>query len=82
MEERKVIKRLGGDCGSPIAAFAENNNKCLKMEAFVSNTLGTSFIRTVADFPEDYSQDVGESVANTLIKLGALKIVAGQKGSD
>ena len=49
------------------------------MEAFVSNTLGTSLIRTVADFPEDYSQDVGESVANTLIKLGALKIVAGQK---
>ena len=52
------------------------------MEAFVSNTLGTSLIRTVADFPEDCSRDVGESVANTLIKLGALKIVAGQKGSD
>ena len=82
MEERKVIKRLGGDCGSPIAAFAKYNNKCLKMEAFVSNTLGTSLIRTVADFPENCSRDVGESVANTLIKLGALKIVAGQRGSD
>lgn len=81
MEERKVIKRLGGDCGSPIAAFAKLNNKCLKMEAFVSNTQGTKSIRTVADFPKDCSQDVGESVANTLIKLGALKIVAGQKGS-
>ena len=80
-EERKIIKKLGGDCGSPIAVFAKQNNRTIKMEAFVSNTQGTNSIRAVGDFPESFSQDVGELVGNTLIKLGALRIVAGQKGS-
>ena len=81
MEERKIIKKLGGDCGSPIAVFAQQKNKTIIMEAFVSDINGTSSIRTVADFPENCSLDAGESVANTLIKLGALKLVSGQKSS-
>ena len=31
MEERKIIKKLGGDCGSPIAVFAKQKNKTLKI---------------------------------------------------
>ena len=37
MEERKVIKRLGGDCGSPIAAFAKYNNKCWEKNNGIAN---------------------------------------------
>ena len=81
MEERKIIKKLGGDCGSPIAVFAKENNKTIKMKAFVGDINGTSSIRTVANFPEKYSLNAGESVANTLIKLGALRLVARLKGS-
>ena len=55
MEERKIIKKLGGDCGSPIAVFAQQKNKTIIMEAFVSDINGTSSIRTVADFPENCS---------------------------
>ena len=54
MEERKIIKKLGGDCGSPIAVFAQQKNKTIIMEAFVSDINGTSSIRTVADFPERF----------------------------
>ena len=82
MEERKIIKKLGGDCGSPIAVFAKQKNKILKMQAFVGDIVGSNSIRTVADFPENCSVNAGESLANVLIKLGALRLVAGQRGLE
>lgn len=74
-EEREIVKRLGGDCGSPIAAFAKQINKKIIMEALVSNIEGTRSIRTVANLPINCSLKIGKKVANTLIKLGARKMI-------
>ena len=74
-EEREFVKRLGGDCGSPIAAFAKRTNKKIIMEALVSNIEGTRSIRTVANLPSSCSLKIGKKVANTLIKLGARKMI-------
>lgn len=78
-EERAIIKKLGGDCGSPIAAFAKESNKNIIMEALVSDIDGINSVRAIANLPKNCSSKIGETVANTLIKLGARKMISYSK---
>lgn len=72
--ERRIVKRLGGDCSMPIGVYCEVNHDSFNVHSVVLSADGSHCLRvhkTSAD-PAQVSEEVGD----TLIRLGALDLVA------
>lgn len=68
--EREVNRILGGDCHTPIAAYAEIINDQLSLHALIGSEDGT-MITTSAVGDKQSPQTVGQIVANDLLAKGA-----------
>ncbi|MGQ9509296.1 MAG: hydroxymethylbilane synthase [Thermodesulfobacteriota bacterium] len=73
--ERAFLKRLGGGCQVPIAAFCRIEDSTLKLDAIVGTLDGKRLIRDRMEGSPDRPEDVGERLAENLLYKGAEEIL-------
>jgi hydroxymethylbilane synthase len=70
LAERGVLIALGGDCKTPLAAFAERAGDTIRLRAFVAHADGTAHRRAEREAPwptsADEAHDLGLSLGRTL----------------
>ncbi len=79
-EERSFIRNIGGDCMSPIGAYATIKNQQMKIEAYVSDLGGNKYIK--CSYEIDLKKCVGHAgnyLAKIFIKQGARELLAAVK---
>jgi hydroxymethylbilane synthase len=69
--ERSLLRMLGGGCQLPIAAHAVLRGDELVMEGLVASPDGSQILRHQVSGPADAAEDLGTSLAQHLISLGA-----------
>lgn len=76
ISERAFLKRLAGGCSTPIGAMAEIlAGQKLKLYGCVASLDGKQLIRTAIEGSAQEAEQLGISLAETMIKLGAEKIL-------
>ncbi len=73
--ERAVLRRLGGGCQVPIAAYAVVEDGNLRLQALVANLDGTRLIRAQAHGFAADPEALGVTVAEDLLRQGAREIL-------
>jgi hydroxymethylbilane synthase len=73
--ERAMLRRLGGGCQVPIAAYAQEEDEQLRLRGVVANLSGSRIVRSVAAGPLQDSESLGIRLAEELLKLGAKEIL-------
>jgi len=71
LAERAFLRGLGGGCQLPIAAHARFEGELLKLEGLVANPDGTKRLHDSVSGPPDAAEEIGSSLASTLIERGA-----------
>lgn len=74
--ERAVIRCLGANCSSAVAAYSYINGENIELCGRVFSKNGSEFIEAKATNLKINSELVGLEVGNSLIQLGALKLIA------
>jgi len=69
--ERAFSKRLGGNCKTPIAAFARSYASKLTIEGMIASTNGQMLVRGRITSDNPKSIQVGEELARSLLDKGA-----------
>jgi len=73
--ERATLRRLGGGCQLPIAAYAFPEADGLRLAGVVASLDGTRLLRAAATGPVDDPARLGAVVADSLVKQGAHEIL-------
>ena len=71
LAERSLLRKLGGGCQLPIAAYAVLKGNELMMEGLVASPDGSQILRDQICGPADAAEALGTSLAQQLISLGA-----------
>lgn len=74
--ERAMSRLLGGSCQVPLGGFAEIINGRLHLQGFVATPDGKRMISETATGKPETGQEMGEQLAQNLIKQGADEILA------
>ncbi len=74
--ERAFLRKLGGSCQVPMAAFGTLDQHQLTLQGLVAAIDGTRIIRDVMSGPMEAPESLGESLSDTLLKAGADKILS------
>ncbi len=74
--ERALLRRLGGGCQVPIAAYAVSENGQLCLRGLVANLDATQVIRAQAVGPSPDPEALGATVAEDLLRKGAREILS------
>ncbi|ROL61308.1 hydroxymethylbilane synthase [Bacteroidetes/Chlorobi group bacterium ChocPot_Mid] len=78
--ERAFLKRLGGGCKTPIAAYAKLKKNTmgqiiLLIDGLVATTDGKNYFRSTISGSPDNPEKVGINLAESILKMGAKKII-------
>ncbi|HEV2425821.1 MAG TPA: hydroxymethylbilane synthase [Terriglobia bacterium] len=73
--ERAVIWHLGGDCSTPVGAYAEASAGHLSLTAIVASPDGSRVIRADASGFITHPEELGSQVAEDLLRQGARQIL-------
>jgi len=73
--ERAMNERLNGGCQVPIAGFAEIRGERLYMRGLVGNPDGTTLYQAEGDSALDQAEQLGQNIADDLLRQGADKIL-------
>jgi hydroxymethylbilane synthase len=73
--ERAFLKRLGGGCQVPIAAFGRIVGPTLQMDGMVGRTDGNRLIRHHMEGPLEEAESLGIELAEILLNKGAREIL-------
>lgn len=73
--ERAVARRLQASCHSPVAAYATLDGDRLSLTALVASTDGRQVIRESLSGARAAAEDVGETLAEKLLELGAAALL-------
>ncbi|MBS82682.1 MAG: hydroxymethylbilane synthase [Gammaproteobacteria bacterium] len=73
--ERMFVKKINGDCMSPIGVHAQIEDKEVIVEAIVSNLKGSKFIKSKIIGLKKDSIEIANKFANFFIKQGARKLI-------
>ena len=71
LAERSFLRALGGGCQLPIAAHAFIERDVLKLEGLVAKPDGSKRLKESLTGPPDTAEEIGASLASTLIAQGA-----------
>jgi hydroxymethylbilane synthase len=74
--ERAVLRYLGGSCETPIAAYAELQDKTLYLRALVASVDGKQIVRYEAQAPLWEAEILGQNVAQGLLQQGAKTLLS------
>jgi hydroxymethylbilane synthase len=73
--ERALLRRLGGGCAVPIAAYASAANGLLEIIGVVARPDGSRLIRAQASGPTSNPDTLGLALAEDLLRQGAREIL-------
>lgn len=73
--ERAMLKRLGGGCQVPIAAYGTVEGGILKLTGLVAATDGRTVVKDSIEGNADRAEELGVALAERLLKMGAEKIL-------
>jgi hydroxymethylbilane synthase len=73
--ERAFLKRLGGGCQVPIAAYGRLDGAELHLMALVITPDGTGVVRGERKGPSAFAEEVGLAMAEELLRRGADRII-------
>jgi len=71
LAERAFLRGLGGGCQLPIAAHARFEGELLKLDGLVAKPDGTKRLQDSLTGPSEQAEEIGASLASTLIERGA-----------
>ena len=74
--ERAFLRILGGDCATPIAAYARLDGDGVRLTGLVASTDGATILRGTASGPGDRADEVGSALASQLRARGADDVLA------
>jgi hydroxymethylbilane synthase len=73
--ERAFLKRLGGGCQVPIAAFGRIEDSTLKIDGMVGTIDGKRLVRHHVEGPVEETESLGIQLAEVLLSKGAKEIL-------
>lgn len=76
--ERAFLEAMGGGCKVPVAAYAVQIDGKLRVHALAAAPDGSQLFREYAEGDSSSPEAVGRSIAESLLKSGAAKLVYGQ----
>jgi hydroxymethylbilane synthase len=76
--ERAFLKRLSGDCKTPLAAYAQLEGERLVLEGLVGAVDGSKLLRERIEGEVDDGETLGCQLAERLIRQGADKLLPGR----
>ncbi|MGM0370407.1 MAG: hydroxymethylbilane synthase [Bacillota bacterium] len=74
--ERSFLEHLGGDCKTPIGAYAQIEGEKLNLSGMVANENGTKLLRDNLVGSRNEATKIGVDLAQKLIEQGAAEILA------
>lgn len=74
--ERAFLSALGGGCRAPIAALGVVNGTVLRLEGMVADIRGKKILRTAAEGSATAPAELGVSLAQQLLDVGAGELLA------
>ncbi len=74
--ERAINARLGGNCQTPLAGFAELDGDTLSLRGLIGSPDGSKIIRSDAVGSAEQAEALGRRVAENLLAQGADSILA------
>src|SRR5690606_2513870 len=75
LSERALLRKLEGGCQVPIGAFAQVKSNGLTLDAMVGNLDGSLTFRKKLKGSKSKPEQLGEMLANDLLKAGAKKVL-------
>ena len=79
--ERAFLKRLGGGCQVPIAAYGRLEGAELRLVALVINPDGTGVVRGERKGPSTLAEEIGFAIGEELLRRGADRIIRELSGT-
>ena len=73
--ERAFLKRLGGGCKTPIAAYSHIENGKQTIDGVVASVNGEEYLREKITSDSRKAEELGEELAETLLSRGAEDII-------
>lgn len=73
--ERAFLSALGGDCHTPIAAYARLDGGRLHVDALVATSDGSRIVRDRVEGPPDSAQELGQRLARLIWEAGGAALV-------
>ena len=74
--ERGFSRTLAGSCTVPLGAYATKQEHTISITGFVASVDGKKMVRETSTGHADDAENIGKTLANKLINLGADKILA------
>jgi len=75
--ERAFLRELGGGCQLPIAAHARFEGDVLKLDGLVASPDGSKRLQDSLSAPSNEPEEIGASLASTLLARGAVSLLEG-----
>jgi len=75
MAERAFLRRLGGSCVTPIAAFGQIEGEALLLTGMVASLDGKRMVRQAIRGEASAPEQVGQALAEALLAAGAEEIL-------
>lgn len=73
--ERAFLKRLGGGCKTPIAAFAKIRGNNILIDGLVATPDGRNYFRSTVSGLKQEPELIGKRLAESVMKMGARKFL-------
>ena len=80
--ERAMLRRLGGGCEVPIAAFASVEGDTIRLRGLIASTDGATLVRGERQGASDQPETVGQALAEDLLGRGGQAILKDITGGN
>ncbi|MBP1774770.1 MAG: hemC [candidate division NC10 bacterium] len=80
--ERAMLRRLGGGCQVPIAAFASVEGDTIRLRGLIASTDGATLVRGERQGASDQPETVGQALAEDLLGRGGQAILKAITGGN
>jgi hydroxymethylbilane synthase len=80
LAERALVREVGADCHSPVAAYAVVDNAGIELNVMVSSLDGTKVLRGKKSGVEGQAEEIGKSLAAQLLADGAAEVLKNAGG--
>jgi hydroxymethylbilane synthase len=74
--ERAMLALLHGGCSVPVGAWGRVEDGMLMLDGLVASLDGVTVLRAAAEGPADSALDLGQQVAEELLRQGAAEVIA------